>query len=175
MQDFRALLPKFELFLLNRQLSFEAIIIGGAAMQLLGLTDRVTKDCDVLSPKITFELKEASVEFAKEHGLSDNWLNNGPETLIRDLPSDWQKNIVLLYEGKNLKLFTLSRLDFIRSKLFAYLDRGIDLQDLTKLMPTKSEIDQLRDWLKERDGNPDWPEYVEIRLSELLEELYGNS
>jgi len=144
-------------------------------MQLMGLTDRVTKDCEVLSPKITIQLKDASKEFAKEHGLSENWLNNGPETLIRDLPADWQKNVVVLYEGKNLKLFTLSRLDFLRSKLYAFVDRGIDLQDLTKLKPTKAEIDELRDWLKERDGNPDWPEYVETRLSELRKELDGNS
>lgn len=175
MQDFKELLPKFEKFLADRLLSFEAIIIGGAAMQLMGLTDRVTKDCDVLSPKITTELKEASKEFAKEHGLSENWLNNGPETLICDLPADWQKNVVLLYEGKNLKLFTLSRLDFLRSKLYAFIDRGIDLQDLMKLQPSKVEIEELRDWLKERDGNPEWPEYVEIRLAELIEELYGDS
>ena len=175
MQDFNALLPKFEQFLIARQLSFEATIIGGAAMQLLGLSDRVTKDCDVLSPKITIELKEASKVFASEHGLSEEWLNNGPETLIRDLPTDWHKNLVTLYKGKNLRLFTLSKRDFLRSKLYAFVDRGIDLQDLIKLRPSKAEIEELRDWLKDRDGHPDWPEYVELRLAELIEELYGNS
>jgi hypothetical protein len=108
-------------------------------------------------------------------GLSENWLNNGPENLILDLPEDWQRNLVILYEGENLNLFTLSRLDFLRSKLYAFIDRGIDLQDLMKLQPSKAEIDQLRDWLKERDGNPDWPEYVEIRLAELIQELYADS
>jgi len=175
MQDFNEILPKFEKFLAEQGLYFEAIIIGGAAMQLLGLTDRVTKDCDVLSPKISSKLKEVSKEFAKEHGLSDDWLNNGPETLIRDLPTDWQKNVISLYQGKNLKLFTLSRTDFLRSKLFAFVDRGIDLQDLIKLKPTKAEIEQLEEWLKERDGNPDWPKYVEIRLGELIKELYGDT
>ena len=144
-------------------------------MQLLGLTDRVTKDCDVLSPKITTELKNAANDFAKQHQLAEGWLNNGPETLIRDLPGDWQKNIVVLYEGKNLKLFTLARLDFLRSKLYAFVDRGIDLQDLLKLKPSKAEIDELRGWLKARDGNPDWPEYVEIRLTELTKEVDGDS
>jgi len=174
-KDFRAILPDFELFLANKGLSFEAVIIGGAAMQLMGLTERVTKDCDVLSPKIPSDLKEASKEFASQHGLSEEWLNNGPETLIRDLPSGWEQALTPLYEGKNLKLFTLGRLDFIRSKLFAFVDRGIDLQDLIKLKPTMAEIDELREWLSERDGNPDWPKYVEIRLNELIKELYGNS
>jgi hypothetical protein len=175
MKDFNEVLPKFEQYLAKCKLSFSAVIIGGAAMQLLGLTERVTKDCDVLSPKITLELKEASKEFAKECGLSEDWLNNGPETLIRDLPSDWQKNVIPLYDGQCLKLFTLCRLDFIRSKLYAFMDRGIDLQDLIKLKPTKSEIDEVRDWLIERDGNPDWPKYIEIRLAELLKELYGDT
>lgn len=175
MRDFREIIPKFETFLFQRGLFFEAIIIGGAAMQLLGLTERVTKDCDVLSPKISKELKEVSREFAKEHGLSEDWLNNGPETLMRDLPTDWQINIVTLYNGKNLKLATLSRVDFIRSKLYAFMDRGIDLQDLMSLRPTQSEINEVRKWLVERDGNPDWPEYVEIRLGELIRELYGNT
>ena len=175
MQDFKGILPKFEIYLAELGLSFDAVIIGGAAMQLLGLTERVTKDCDVLSPKITSELKKAANEFGKVYGLPENWLNNGPETLIRDLPADWQKNLASLYQGKNLKLWTLSRLDFLRSKLFAFLDRGIDLEDLKKLKPTKAEIEELREWLNERDGNPDWPKYVEIRIGELIEELYGDT
>lgn len=175
MRDFREILPIFDRFLTSRNVSFEAVIIGGAAMQLLGLTERVTKDCDVLSPKVSDELKEVSREFARENGLSENWLNNGPETLIRDLPPDWQKNVVPLYQGKNLKLFTLSRIDFIRTKLYAFLDRGIDLQDLKSLNPTKAEIEEVRGWLTERDGNPDWSEYVEVRLSELAKELYGHN
>lgn len=140
MNNFSELFPKFEKFLAERKLSFEAIIIGGAAMQLMGLTQRVTKDCDVLSPKISIDLKTASKDFAKEHGLPEDWLNNGPETLIRDLPTDWQKNLIPLYQGKSLKLFTLSRLDFLRSKLYAFLDRGIDLTDLKQLKPTKLEL-----------------------------------
>lgn len=175
MRDFRALLPKFDSFLGKRKLSFEAVIIGGAAMQLMGLTERVTKDCDILSPTLTNELKEASKEFAKGHGLPEDWLNNGPESLIRDLPATWSENLVSIYKGTNLTLTTLSRLDFIRSKLYAFVDRGIDIQDLKKLKPAISEIDEVRAWLKERDGNPDWPEYVEIRLGELIKELYGDT
>ena len=175
MKNFRDILPEFDEFLFERGLSFNAVVIGGAAMQLMGLTDRVTKDCDILSPKITDELKDASRAFAKLHSLSENWLNNGPESLVRDLPASWEGNLVPLYRGKCLTLLTLSRIDFIRSKLFAFLDRGIDLQDLKHLMPTREEIALVTGWLKERDGNPDWPEYVDIRLRELEKELYGDS
>ena len=144
-------------------------------MQLMGLTDRVTKDCDVLSPQIPSALKLASQAFADAHGLSREWLNNGPESLIRDLPPGWESSLLPLYRGVHLKLSTLGRLDFIRSKLFAFVDRGIDLQDLLQLKPTAAEIEELRPWPSERDANPDWPKYVELRLTELLEELYGSS
>ena len=66
---------------------------------------------------------------------------------------------------------SLSRVNFLRSKLFAFLDRGIDLQDLILLKPSIEEINSITDWLKERDANPDWPEYVDIRLKELFSEL----
>lgn len=174
MNDFRTIFPEFDKFLADKKLYFEAIVIGGVAMQLLGLTERVTKDCDVLTPIISIELKQASNNFARQRGLPENWLNNGPHRLVNELPPGWQTSIVVLYEGNNLKLYTLSRLDLLRSKLYAFLDRGIDMGDLKKLMPTKSEIDLVRDWLSERDGNPDWQKYVDIRLAELITELYGD-
>ena len=46
---------------------------------------------------------------------------------------------------------------------------------MKQLKPTQAEIEEVRDWLKQRDGNPDWPEYVEIRLAELSKELDGNT
>lgn len=172
MFDFRKILPQFDRFLCERTLRFEAVIIGGAAMQLLGLTSRVTKDCDVLIPTIPQELAEAAREFARTHELRSEWLNNGPESLIRDLPEGWQDLTVELYRGNNLILHTLGRLDLIRSKLFAFVDRGIDLEDLLQIKPSYEELERVAKWLKERDANPDWPTYVEIRLKELREKLY---
>ena len=175
MKDFTRLLPAFDEFLSRKGLHFEAVVIGGAAMQLLGLTTRTTKDCDVLTPEIPVALKEAAGEFASRHGLAAEWFNNGPRSLIRDLPQDWREHLVELYRGRALVIRTLCRLDFIRSKLFAFVDRGIDIDDLEKLNPTHQEIEKVIPWLKERDGNPDWPAYVELQLQALRRRLDGNT
>jgi hypothetical protein len=45
----------FELFdqhLATRKLRFEAVVIGGAALNLLGVVSRLTKDCGTLTPEI---------------------------------------------------------------------------------------------------------------------------
>ncbi len=39
----------FDAFLLERGMALEAVVIGGAALNLLGVVSRRTKDCDVLS------------------------------------------------------------------------------------------------------------------------------
>ena len=175
MLDFRIIIPLFDRFLGNKGLQFEAVVIGGVAMQLLDLTDRVTKDCDVLAPEIPASLAEAARQFAVKHELRPDWFNNGPASLVRDLPEDWRSNTVQLYQGQHLVLLSLGRLDLIRSKLFAFMDRGIDLDDLLRISPSLNELNRVTDWLKERDGNPDWPAYVDIRLKELREKLHGQS
>jgi hypothetical protein len=175
MSHFNTYIPKFNDFLREKNLFFEGVVIGGAAMQLMEISLRVTKDCDILYPQISEEVKNAAVEFGKKYQLEENWLNNGPSTLIKDLPTGWDKNLVEVYNGTNLKLSTLSRLDFLRSKLFAFIDRGIDLGDVILLAPSFIEIESITSWLKERDANPDWPEYVDIRLKELFVELKYDS
>jgi hypothetical protein len=49
--DSRNLLERFDLFLEELGVGFEAIVVGGAALNLLGVISRTTKDCDVLDPK----------------------------------------------------------------------------------------------------------------------------
>ena len=40
-------IPAFDAFLAARGLTFEAVIIGGSALVLLGVVQRTTDDCDV--------------------------------------------------------------------------------------------------------------------------------
>ena len=68
-----------------------------------------------------------------------------------------------------LHVFSLGREDLLRSKLYAYLDRGIDLDDIQALKPSHEEIESILPWLTERDANPDWPDYVERSMLELIE------
>jgi len=41
----------FDLFLLDRGLRFDGVVIGGAALSLLGIVSRPAKDVDILVPK----------------------------------------------------------------------------------------------------------------------------
>ena len=97
----------FDKFLTNLDLNFEAILIGGAVLNILDISSRKTKDVDCLDPDLHPEIKKASEEFADERddlGLDRDWLNNGPRSLKTDLPPGWRSRIRPLYKGNSLIL-----------------------------------------------------------------------
>ena len=86
--DIYDLLVWFDQYLAKRHLQFEAVAIGGAALNLLGVVSRLTKDCDILYPEIPRDIAEAARAFAAEvrdrgDTLQDDWLNNGPTSLCK--------------------------------------------------------------------------------------------
>jgi len=172
----KEILEAFDQYLVKRNLHFSATIIGGAALIVLGIIDRTTHDVDCLDPKIPDEIKKASVDFAKSYSvdnfsLTDNWFNNGPASLKIDLSDGWETRLVPLFEGQNLKLQTLGRLDLLKTKLFGYCDRQQDLQDCLALKPTLEELKDCFPWLRDRDANPMWPEHVKVSLETLATRL----
>jgi hypothetical protein len=165
----------FDKYLKEKSLKFDAVIIGGGALIIMSVIDRKTKDIDCLDPEIPTAIKKASQDFSRlrrEFLLDENWLNNGPVTLKRELPSEWQMRLQELYVGEALKLKGLGRNDLIKSKLFAYCDRtNPDYDDLIKLCPTLQELNNSIEWVKYRDGNPGWPAHVEIAFTVLKKAL----
>jgi hypothetical protein len=153
-------------------LRFEGVVIGGGALILAGIIDRPTKDLDFLDPEIPPEILEAAAEFAGSRPeLWVRWFNNGPRSLIRDLPPDWEEHLQLVFEGESLTLRTLGRLDLLRSKLFAYCDRQQDVDDCVALSPTSEELQICLPWLEDRDANPDWPRHVRVSMAALAKEV----
>ena len=129
-------------------------------MNLLGVILRPTKDCDVLWPALPPEVASAGREFAKERRrsgetLDDHWLNDGPSSLTRELPSGWRDRLQTAWVGRAIELRTLGRIDLLRSKLFALCDRAIDLPDCLALAPTRAELEAILAWLEQRDLDPD--------------------
>ncbi len=170
------IISKFDKYLDGHNLSFEAIVIGGAALALLGVITRETQDCDVLDPKIPPAVDKASKDFVKTlrqqgQDIKEKWLNNGPEDLKNNLPQGWKSRIQLLFSGKALILYTLGRSDLLRTKLFAYCDRQQDLSDCIALAPSKKELYEVLEWLQEQDAHPGWPAHVQKSLSFLGKEL----
>ncbi|MCG8556267.1 MAG: DUF6036 family nucleotidyltransferase [Proteobacteria bacterium] len=55
--------PQFDAYLAEQGLRYEAVVIGGAALSLLGVVSRTTDDCDVLDPQIPESIREAARAF----------------------------------------------------------------------------------------------------------------
>ncbi len=168
----RPTIEAFDEFLATRGLHLEAIVVGGSALGLLGVTDRQTRDFDILHPELSPELTATAREFAAEMRtrgveLADDWLNNGPAQLGEVLPDGWRSRLQPAYQGRVLTLTTLGRADLLKTKLFALCDRGTDLPDCVSLAPSPEELDAAEPWIATQDGHPDWPLHVRATLDEL--------
>lgn len=174
--DPKVTLLSFDRYLTDHELRLEAVLIGGAALNLLGIVSRVTKDCDILHPTLSDSIVEAARAFAREvrqsgNLLDDDWLNNGPASLAALLPEGWQQRVQPIFSGTSISLTCLGRVDFLRSKLFGLCDRAFDLADCLALAPTAEELHTVAPWLEQQDGNPDWPAHVRATLAELSRRL----
>ncbi len=167
-------ISRFDEFLFEQGLAFSGVVIGGAALIILNVISRFTEDIDFLCPRIPPEIKTASQLFAKQNpklNLKKDWVNNGPESLIMDLPEGWRLRLNPIFNGKALKLTTLGRPDLLKSKLFAYCDRQEDIEDCIALAPSLAELKDALDWLADRDTNPAWPKHCETSLIALAGRL----
>jgi hypothetical protein len=168
-------LPTIEAFdrhLAELSLRFEGVIIGGTALVLMGVLERLTRDVDVLTPALPEEIVAAACEFARQQRLSgialaDDWFNNGPTQLGEVLPAGWRERVTRIFDGQALCLSTLGRSDLLKSKLFALCDRGTDLKDCVALNPTPEELAECLPWLELQDANELWPEHVRDTVAEL--------
>ncbi len=164
-------LNEFDKFLVKKGLTFSGIVIGGGALLLLKVVSRATQDLDVLDPDIKRASEDFALEFNKTSSdkvLLANWLNNGPVSLKRELPRGWRESLSPLYKGEAIKLATLSRGNLLKSKLFTYVDRDVDLRDLIKMSPTKDEIEAAYEWVSQRDGHPGWPKHARGKFDDLI-------
>lgn len=167
----------FDQFLHAKGESFSGVIVGAGALVLIGITTRNTKDIDVLDPMLPAHIQELADDFVKVqenfdiHGLKPNWLNNGPRSLLDVLPSDWPDRSQKIFSGKALTLFSLGRSDLLKTKLFAYCDRGRDIDDCIAINPAREELLEALDWVKNQDQNPGWPRHVEASLTSLARKL----
>lgn len=168
----RDTLTAFDGFLSARGLELDAVVVGGAALGLLGIITRETRDCDILHPALPDHVRRAAAAFASdirdagEH-LADDWLNNGPSSLVELLPPGWLNRLSIAFAGRAVTLRTLGRTDLLLTKVFALCDRGIDLADCVALAPTAEELAAVVPWLERQDAAHGWPEHVRAVVSDL--------
>jgi hypothetical protein len=138
--------------------AFAIVILGGAALNLLGVVARTTTDVDILAvarpgdPAIQREISEPPVPLpeslrravrlvAEDMALAPDWLNAGPALQWRTgLPPGLAGRIQWRQYGDALDVGIVSRYDLIFFKLFAAADdigtAGVHYQDLIALEPT---------------------------------------
>jgi hypothetical protein len=170
------LISAFDAFLVQRGVRLDAVVIGGMALNLLGVTARATRDCDVLEPPLSKAVMEAAHAFAhaeraRGEALDDGWLNAGPASLAAHLPEGWRERLQPLYEGSSIRLECLGRDDLLRSKLWAVCDRALDLPDCVALAPSAEELARILPWLEQQDLHPDWPGHVHEVLADVGKRL----
>ncbi len=142
-------------------------VCGGGALIIMDVIDRRTRDIDVITPKIDPVLKKIAKVIGEEFGLAENWLNDGPASLAKDLTKGWGDRCVAIFKGGCLELLALSREDLLATKLYAFCDREDDFDDVVKMKPTTRELDKLLPWVLQRDASPLWPQRVQACFSRL--------
>jgi hypothetical protein len=119
------------------------LLVGGAALQLLGFHHKVaTTDVDNLLPMDDI-LKKIVGQIAKEMGLHEHWLNSSSSAFIQK-NIDYSKDAKKIIETHSLTVNIVSIENFIELKVRAQIDRGFDLEDIIALKPTKSQLLKLK-------------------------------
>ena len=147
--------------------SARIVVVGGAAMNLLGYVSRATTDVDIIAfgtgatdegerlirpPRpLPHELVVAAKAVASAMNLRADWLNAGPEM-------QWDLGLPPGLESRlewrqfaALAVGLVGRLDLIFLKLYAAADgigpSSVHFQDLMALSPTVEELEAGRDWI----------------------------
>jgi len=161
------------------------VICGGSALIAMSFRRRTTRDVDVVAllsaaqepispdPLPDFLLRAAD-QVARDLGLFEGWLNNGPSRgegglFQMGLPEGFVGRLTEKKYGPRLAVYFIGRLDQIHFKLYAAADQrdGTHLNDLKALHPTAAELEAAARWAMTHDVS----EGFKMVLKELLTQL----
>ncbi len=159
------------------------VVGGGSALLVQQLGSRQTKDVDVMALRewegnvvsaypLPDAVKLAAAKVAEELRLDPDWLNGAASLHGIDLsllPSWFWQEIDTREYGKCLKISFIGRKGLILLKLSATLDRNQrrDMEDLTCLSPTRSELEELLRWVLRNIHDSNTHPKLPILLQEL--------
>ena len=166
------------LTLVSPEKNWNLVVCGGAALAVLNLVQRTTKDIDVIGQFIEDRIEYAGFDtkfkeqmsiIAELFNLPIDWINTGPESFIRSgLPPGLLKRLTLKKYGKNLNIGFISRHDQIFFKLYASIDRGgYHVDDLIKLKPTEKELLYACKWVCEQDTSEVFAALLQSMLKQI--------
>jgi len=148
------------------------VVVGGAALNLLGIVDRPTIDVDVLArvgddgetlqppDPLPDALRRAVVAVARDRGLLETWVN----TTVADqwrfgLPPGLGERLTWETFG-GLRVGIVERRDLICFKLYASADQtgpdNVHVRDLLALRPRGPELEAAAEWVRSQDAGPEF-------------------
>lgn len=159
------------------------VVAGGAALNLLGLVDRQTRDVDVLAgasgtkhkvgppDPLPDPLLRAIREVAHDFGLPETWMNTAVAGQWRfGLPPGLEQRVHWRRYGE-LEVGVVDRYDLIHFKLYAAADQtgpaSVHFKDLIALRPGKAELQAASAWVKGQDPGPDFARIVDQVVSRV--------
>lgn len=143
--------------LTNRDLNIEIVICGAYALHLFGYsrTD-YTLDVDSITKLQSSETKQIIEDIGKKLGLGPLWLNDQASTV--SLPKGILSRTKPIFRWKSIKASLVSRVDLIKMKASAFSIRrdhtNKDWEDLILLEPSKEEIENAIEFIKEANSPP---------------------
>lgn len=160
--------------------SHAIVIVGGAALGLLGVVSRETRDVDILAfarargrdawtlvppPQPLPEALAGAIRtVGRDLGLVDDWLNAGPALQWKQgLPAGVVTRIQWR-QYASLHVGVAGRRDLIWLKLYATTDdgpTGRHARDLAALQPTDAELEAAARWVKTQDAGPEFSKMID--------------
>jgi hypothetical protein len=170
------------------------VVLGGAALNLLGLIERGTSDVDILAfatpqtgaristrrltkppEPLPRPLLVAANIVARDLGLDANWLNTDASLQWRaGLPPGLEARVQWREFG-TLSVGLVSRYDLVFFKLFAAADssgrNSVHYQDLIALNPSAAELESARAWVITQDVSPEFAKTLQLVVSHAHKDL----
>lgn len=159
------------------------VVVGGAALNALGLSQRTTRDIDTIAFLVTSQnghrnlvwaefddkFERAAAAVARDYGLPEDWINTGSAgQLDTGLPDGFEDRLISIRYGDSLVVYYCSRLDLIHLKLYASVDvRGRRLDDLKAMNPNPDEMEAAARWCLLQDVSEPFRDLLKSILEEL--------
>ncbi len=159
---------------------YELVVIGGSGLLALGITERSTRDVDIVALRSGEELGSAKPlpeplqaardRVARDFSLPNEWLNAGPTDLLDlGLPEGFLGRLERRDYGIGLTVHLASRYDQIHFKLYALVDQGPGKHedDLRALQPSEDELAAAAHWARSHDTSEPFAAILDQVLSHL--------